>query len=246
MRVVAAFRAGVVALALAALLAACSAPAASVSGSEACTSGAASAVKSPEVGADGSATLRLAARGAIMVTARGDFGEVALTKGACGVWSATTSPLEPGIYSYFFSVDGATLADPGNPDIKGASESLLTIPGDPPRPGRSRTFPAAPSPASPTTPRCSARRARTSSTPRRATRTDTDAAARAVPPSRIHGQRGVVAANRQGRGDRRQPARPGADRSHDHRDALRPDARPTRRRTRPSARGSARSSRPNC
>jgi enterochelin esterase family protein len=131
-RIVARARVGLVALVLGAALAACSETDTSIPGGEACPSGAPSEVKSPEVGVDGSATLRLGAGGAIMVTAKGDFGEVALTKDACGAWSATTSPLEPGIYSYYFSVDGATLADPANPDNKGATESLLTIPGDPP------------------------------------------------------------------------------------------------------------------
>ena len=132
MTIAAPVRAVLVALTLGVALAGCSATDVSSPGGGECPSGAASAPNSPEVGADGSATLRLDARGAIVVTARGDFGEVALTKDACGVWSATTSPLEPGIYSYFFSVDGASLADPANPDNKGASESLLTIPGDPP------------------------------------------------------------------------------------------------------------------
>jgi enterochelin esterase family protein len=124
-------RLSLVALACGTALVACSAPGPSGPGQEACPPGAASGVNSPEVGVDGSATLRLDAAGAIMVTASGDFGEVALTKNECGVWSATTPPLEPGIYSYRFSVDGATLADPGNPDRKGSSESLLTIPGAP-------------------------------------------------------------------------------------------------------------------
>jgi enterochelin esterase family protein len=35
---------------------------------------------------------------------------------------------------YFFIVDGAQIADPGNPDKKGTAESLVTVPGNPPMP----------------------------------------------------------------------------------------------------------------
>ena len=37
-----------------------------------------------------------------------------MTKDAAGVWSVTTEPLSPEIWSYTFSVDGVTMLDPGN------------------------------------------------------------------------------------------------------------------------------------
>ncbi len=57
-----------------------------------------------------------------------------MQKDGSGIWSATTGPLAPEIYGYRFSVDGkATVRDPQNP-AKRYGNSLLVIPGDPPRP----------------------------------------------------------------------------------------------------------------
>ena len=96
---------------------------------------------SPEVNADGTVTLRLRADDAIGVTASGDIGDLTLTKDAGNVWSATTSPLAPAIYRYFFTADGTQMADPSNPDSKGTSESLITVPGNPPMPWEVRNVP---------------------------------------------------------------------------------------------------------
>jgi enterochelin esterase-like enzyme len=96
---------------------------------------------SPDVNADHTVTLRLRSATATVVTASGDIGDLVLTKDAQGVWSATTAPLEPAIYRYFFTVDGVQLADLSNPDIKGVSESLVTVPGDPPMPWEIRNVP---------------------------------------------------------------------------------------------------------
>jgi enterochelin esterase-like enzyme len=96
---------------------------------------------SPEVNANHTVTLRLSSATATVVTASGDIGDLVLTKDAQNVWSATTAPLDPAIYRYFFTVDGVQLADPGNPDIKGTSESLVTVPGNPPMPWEMRNVP---------------------------------------------------------------------------------------------------------
>ncbi len=101
----------------------------------------AATVVSPEVNADRTVTLRLRADDATAVTASGDIGDLILTKDAQNVWSATTAPLDPAIYRYFFVVDGAQIADPSNPDIKGTSESLVTVPGNPPKPWEVRNVP---------------------------------------------------------------------------------------------------------
>jgi enterochelin esterase family protein len=70
---------------------------------------------------------------ATSVTVSGDFGSlIILTKDAQNIWSATTEPLEPAIYFYAFNVDSVQMADPNNPDNKGISESLFTVPSEPP------------------------------------------------------------------------------------------------------------------
>ena len=56
-----------------------------------------------------------------------------MTKDEQGVWSATTDPLKPDLYTYMFSVDGATITDPANATSKSsygsAGNSLLRVPG---------------------------------------------------------------------------------------------------------------------
>lgn len=96
---------------------------------------------SPEVNVDRTVTLRLSSATATVVTASGDIGDFTLTKDAQNVWSVTTAPLEPAIYRYFFTVDGAQIADPSNPNKKGTAESLVTVPGNPPMPWEVRNVP---------------------------------------------------------------------------------------------------------
>jgi enterochelin esterase-like enzyme len=95
------------------------------------------AVVSPVV-AGGRVTLSLRAPDARAVTASGDFGpDVALTRSADGVWSATVGPLKPEEYVYYFIVDGVRLPDPANPRVKigyvtSTTTSLVNVPGDGP------------------------------------------------------------------------------------------------------------------
>jgi enterochelin esterase-like enzyme len=96
---------------------------------------------SPEVNSDRTVTLRLRADNATSVTVSGDIGYFALAKGSQNIWSVTTPPLTPAIYLYSFIVDGAKIADPNNPDIKGTFESLVTVPGNPPMPWELRDVP---------------------------------------------------------------------------------------------------------
>jgi enterochelin esterase family protein len=95
---------------------------------------------SPEVNADRTVTLRLSFATATVVTASGDIGDLTLTKDGQNVWSVTTASLEPGIYRYFFTVDGEQIADPSNPNKKGVAESLVTVPGNPPMPWEVRNI----------------------------------------------------------------------------------------------------------
>ena len=95
--------------------------------------GFAPAVKSPEVSADGKVTFRLRAPNAREVTVTGLGKPLPMEKNDQGVWTATTDILKPDIYSYSFSVDGASFLDPGNPQYKtaytGVGQSVVHVPG---------------------------------------------------------------------------------------------------------------------
>ncbi len=89
-------------------------------------------VQSPVVNADGTVTFNLYAPKAVKVEVTGDFlpaqkqevagfgvvetpGVVPLKEGKDGVWSYTTSPLAPELYSYTFNIDGMQgVKDPAN------------------------------------------------------------------------------------------------------------------------------------
>lgn len=77
------------------------------------------ALRSPEVTADGRATLRLRDPHAKQVLLESDAlpKSVAMQRDRQGVWSATIGPLAPDDYSYTFEADGVRLLDPGNPAI---------------------------------------------------------------------------------------------------------------------------------
>ena len=106
----------------------------------------ASPVISPEVQPDGHVTFRLRAPAAKEVTLRGEWvaaggidvsPPVAMTRDDAGMWSVTVSPLPSEVLAYSFTVDGLIIADPQNIAVKlaanGAAQSLVTIPGNPPR-----------------------------------------------------------------------------------------------------------------
>jgi enterochelin esterase-like enzyme len=96
----------------------------------------ASAPASPEVHPDRRVTFRLLAPKAVEVKLSGEFmsGEKMLDKDAKGLWSVTVGPLEPEIYNYNLIVDGVVNIDPGNPNVKLASNpntmgSVVEVPG---------------------------------------------------------------------------------------------------------------------
>jgi enterochelin esterase family protein len=94
-------------------------------------------VKSPEVAKDLKVTFRLRAPNAKSVSvARDGAPPTPMTKDAAGVWTHTTEPLTPNIYSYNFIVDGLLIADPVNPMVRpgvtGGHQSLVTVPATPP------------------------------------------------------------------------------------------------------------------
>ena len=98
------------------------------------SSGAAAAAPrfvSPEVHADRTVTFRLRAPKASEVTVAFQ-GVKPMAKDADGTWSLTVGPLEPEIYEYSFTVDGARVLDTANTLLKTGrtlSGNLLEIPG---------------------------------------------------------------------------------------------------------------------
>ncbi len=74
-------------------------------------------IVSPEVLPDGRVTFRLRAPGASEVVVNGNWPDgrgLKMTKDADGVWSVTTAPVPPEIWTYTFSVNGVAMLDPGN------------------------------------------------------------------------------------------------------------------------------------
>jgi len=90
-------------------------------------------VISPEVHSDGSVTFRLNAPHAQTVQLHCEgVAKPAMVKDDQGVWSFTSSPLEPDFYVYSFSVDGVHVIDPANSLIKYNllnTESQVHVPG---------------------------------------------------------------------------------------------------------------------
>ena len=76
-------------------------------------------VVSPEVHPDGSVTFRLLAPRAqeIQLHCEG-VPDTNMIKSANGVWTFTTQPLDPDIYTYTFEADGVRMIDPRNSFIK--------------------------------------------------------------------------------------------------------------------------------
>jgi len=74
---------------------------------------------SPEVHSDSRITFRLKAPNAREVTIRLEtVGSKPMQKDERGIWSFTSEPMQPDIYSYAFIVDGVQMIDPANPLLK--------------------------------------------------------------------------------------------------------------------------------
>ncbi len=73
-------------------------------------------VVSPQNNPDSTLTYRLYAPNAQRVTFTGDFytSNPVMTKGDDGVWTFTSAAMPPGIYGYYFTVDGLRIPDPSN------------------------------------------------------------------------------------------------------------------------------------
>ena len=103
---------------------------------------------SPEVRPDRSVTFRVRAPKATQVSLFGAWMPLGtqkpMIKDADGIWSVTVDPLPPNGYLYTFTVDGVTVADPVNPDVKlrqRTSASILEIPASSPAPWEVRDVP---------------------------------------------------------------------------------------------------------
>jgi enterochelin esterase-like enzyme len=98
-------------------------------------------VKSPEVHTDGSVTFRLVAPTLQKVEVHLDdasgMKRIAMTKDDSGLWSVTTAPLTPDIYSYTLGVEGGQIIDPNVheyvPNHFGQG-GVFTVPGTPAQP----------------------------------------------------------------------------------------------------------------
>jgi enterochelin esterase family protein len=95
------------------------------------------AIVSPEVHADRKATFRLKAPTAQKVLLVANFLSESqpLTKDEEGLWSVTVGPLAPEVYEYRFIVDGLSIPDLVNPDVKvwrRVSRSMVLVPGEEP------------------------------------------------------------------------------------------------------------------
>ena len=89
-------------------------------------------VKSPIVNADGSVTFNFYDPTAQRVSINGDFKEISsqrleMNKQDNGVWTVTTSPLNPELYSYSISVDGQRFVDPANSYVNRDISTLSNI-----------------------------------------------------------------------------------------------------------------------
>ena len=92
-------------------------------------------LKSPEINADNSVSIRLYAPNAESVTLVGDFVDnVAMTRNAEGVWEYTSEPLASELYCYWFNVDGIDhVNDPANSYVMrdvGSQMNYFIIPGE--------------------------------------------------------------------------------------------------------------------
>jgi enterochelin esterase-like enzyme len=92
-------------------------------------------VKSPEVAADGRVTFRLRAPNAKEVAVSIGGKRIPMQKDEQGVWSLTTDPMTPDIYTYSLVVDDASMNDPANRQVQtsfGSFQSMLVVPGSQP------------------------------------------------------------------------------------------------------------------
>ena len=88
-------------------------------------------LKPVSVSADNALTFRVYAPNASSVTISGDFKNgypaVAMNRESNGVWSYTTAPMQPDLYSYDLTIDGVHTLDPKNMHYKEAESHLSNL-----------------------------------------------------------------------------------------------------------------------
>jgi enterochelin esterase-like enzyme len=92
-------------------------------------------VKSPEIGSDGRVTFRLRAPNANEVVVAVAGKRLPMQKDEQGVWTVTSDPMAPDIYTYSLVVDGASISDPSNRQMQtsfGSFQSMFTVAGPAP------------------------------------------------------------------------------------------------------------------
>jgi enterochelin esterase family protein len=93
-------------------------------------------LRSHELNPDHSVTIRYYAplAGKVTVGLDYDHHQIAMTKGADGIWTFTTSPLQPALHTYALEVDGTPILDPLNRLVSPNLiflENEVTVPGSP-------------------------------------------------------------------------------------------------------------------
>lgn len=89
-------------------------------------------VKSPEVGMDQRVTFRLRAPNAREVAVSVGGRKLPMQKDEQGLWSVTSDPMKPDIYTYSLIVDGASMNDPSNRQVQTSFtgfDSMFMVPG---------------------------------------------------------------------------------------------------------------------
>ncbi|HVO62578.1 MAG TPA: alpha/beta hydrolase-fold protein [Terriglobales bacterium] len=96
-------------------------------------------IKSPEVHADGTVSFRFlgssARKAEVHLELASGMSTLAMSKDAGGLWSVTSAPLKPDVYSYKLAVDGVEIVDPNVhefvPNLFDQG-GLFLVPGSPP------------------------------------------------------------------------------------------------------------------
>jgi enterochelin esterase-like enzyme len=92
-------------------------------------------VKSPEIGSDQRVTFRLRAPNANEVVVAMAGKRLPMQKDEQGIWTVTSDPMAPDIYTYSLVVDGASISDPSNRQMQtsfGSFQSMFTVAGPAP------------------------------------------------------------------------------------------------------------------
>ncbi len=100
----------------------------------------------PQIHPDRTVTFRLTDPTATKVELALDASKTSfpMTRDTLGVWTYTSDPLPPEIYSYHFDVDGRSTLDPRNPLVKGnlvSAANGFLVPGETPQPWEATDIP---------------------------------------------------------------------------------------------------------